>query len=252
MSKYSLIICFSIIFSGCSVLKEQKKLAEKSERYTANAISDLQNTNITNINFYIQKAEIKILNEGKENKLLGSLKFRTPGTYLFSIRNIAGIEAARIMIADDSVFINDRINKKLYYGSSENLSRKYGISFDLMPLMVGDYVDYTRNDNKEIECKNGKSTIKGNIDEKRIIYEVDCSNSKVTEAIIYANSEKEGLKFQMSKLVRIDSVCLPRLITVEDLNRETSITIKIDKIKLAGKENIDFVPGRNYERILLK
>jgi hypothetical protein len=246
------ILGLAIVLSGCSVLKGKKTALVDSRKLSELAISDLENSNLTKNDFYIQKAEIYINNDGKQDKLLGNLKFRKSGTYLFSIRNITGIEAARILINNDSVFINDRINKKLYYGSSEDLNNKYGISFAMLPLIVGDYISYKAVENTKVECKNEKCTIEGSIRGKKILYEVDCSNSKVTNAIIYNDSDKEGLRLKMSEFVKNDSVCFPKIVAMEDLDKENKITIKINKIKFSEKEEINFIPGNKYEKILLK
>ena len=68
------------------------------------------------------------------------LKFEYPDKYLISIKSRTGIEGARIYISEDTILFNDRINKKMYYGSSLYLKRKYGLTTNFLPLIFGDIV----------------------------------------------------------------------------------------------------------------
>ena len=90
---------------------------------SSNVFESTKNQNITNNGFFIQKAEIEIVTgEGKE-KYLASIKFEKPDKYLISVKSRTGIEGARIYISNDSILVNDRINKKLYSGNTFYLKR---------------------------------------------------------------------------------------------------------------------------------
>ena len=100
----------------------------------------IENQNLTKRNFFIQKAEIEILSEEENQKLIASIKFIYPDQYLISLKSKTGIEAARIFITDDTVLINDRINRKLYFGKPAQLKNKYGISPAVLPVVLGDFI----------------------------------------------------------------------------------------------------------------
>ena len=58
-----------------------------------------------------------------------------PDKFLISIKSHTGIEVARIFLTGDSIMINDRINKKLYYGSTSYLKNKYGLTTAVFPVI---------------------------------------------------------------------------------------------------------------------
>ena len=57
--------------------------------------------------------------------------------------------------------INDRFNKKLYYGSTSYLKSKYGVTTALLPVFLGDYVNDQKLDSTKIKCIDGKLNILG-------------------------------------------------------------------------------------------
>lgn len=252
MSKWPLTLIFLILLSGCAAYKNRQNIFEGAGRLPANTLADIENWNLTKSGFFIQKAEIRILDEGKEQKLLGSLKFNRPGKYLFSIKSLTGLEAARIMITKDTVLINDRINKKLFYGSPENLGRIYGITFEMLPLMLGDIIGNQSYKSGKIECRNDRGKAESKIENRKITYEIDCRNSKILEADVLSEAGNEGLRFNMSKMSRDGDMFFPKQIEIEDLNKTTLIKINIDRIKFGDEGDIIFIPGNNYEKILLK
>ena len=118
MRKNALILLLIYCITGCSVVKRETNTDFLSEENQTNSYEQIRALNITNKDFNIIKAEIDISTDNEKQKLLGSIKYKTPETYLISIRNKSGIEAARILITSDTIMINDRINKKLYYGNT--------------------------------------------------------------------------------------------------------------------------------------
>ena len=62
-----------------------------------------EDQNITNTDFYIQKAEIEFTNKDNRQKFLCSIKYQRPDKYLISIKSRTGIEGARIYVSEDSI-----------------------------------------------------------------------------------------------------------------------------------------------------
>jgi hypothetical protein len=213
---------------------------------------ELEKKNLTNIDFNILKAEIEVVNKREKIKFLGSLKYKNTGLYLFSFRSKAGIEAARIFISKDTILINDRIKKRLFYGSTNYLRDKYGISILSLPLILGDFVDISGRTEQKIECKNGKSEILGVAARNEIKYTIDCQNGKITSAILNGDRDTEDITFLFEKFKIIGNNLFPGNVEFADRNRETIIKIKIDRIEFGGIVKIDFIPGNNYDKIMLK
>ena len=252
MSRLPVILITVLVLTGCATLKKSGKNIVWENGNTAFYKSDIKERNLTNQDFYIQKAEIEVSTAGEKQKLLGSLKFKSPGTYLLSIRSRTGIEAVRIFISEDTILINDKIGRKLYYGSSSHISNKYGISAYALPLLIGDYIDAKDRMSERVTCVKGVSKFEGNIENKRAIYVFDCKQGKIVSSDFNIQSETGGITFSFGKFQVINDKVLPEKINIEDNNKETVINIGIEKISFEPIDNIEFIPGNNYEIIMLK
>jgi hypothetical protein len=245
------LILIVLIFTGCAVTRRnipETTPVESGKALYAEAISDL---NVTNYNFNIIKAVIEIRTNEEKRKIIANMKFRKPGTYLISIRNQTGIEATRFFINPDTILINDRINKKIYFGSTDYLKTKYGISTNALPVLIGDFIGNVR-ETKQIKCDNNKANIRQFYEEREVDYEINCSKRKVSNIRVYDPESKKGLIIEFGKFDKIENVTLGRNIKIFDKEEETSINIEIEKIELNKDDEITFIPGKGYEKVLLK
>jgi hypothetical protein len=253
MSGKELVIVAAIVFSGCSSVKKAEVLVPvKSSDSSLELNKRALNRNLTKGSFNIVKAEVEILNNGDSQKLIASMKYRVPGNYLLTIRNRTGIEAARVYITHDTVMINDRIYRKLYCGSNEYLLKKYGIATNSLPLVLGDYL----NELSEVEilkdCTGGISQIQGYLDSKEIWYYLNCSKSKVTAVTISDKAGTAGINMEFSEFMERGNNSYPEKISIEDAMQKTKIIIKIISVEFNNNDQLEFIPGKNYERIILK
>jgi len=209
-------------------------------------------TNVTAKNFNIQKAEIELLNNGEEKKLLANMKYRKPGIYLVSIRNRMGMEAARVYLNEDTILINDRVYKRLYCISTDYLLDKYGISTQILPIINGDFISDIKKRADIIECEEGNMEIRENIQKREIWYYVDCEIKKAVAARISDIYNKKEINFKFSNFKVYEGTIFPEYIEIEDFTKQTIIKIEISDIEFGKTENIEFTPGQNYEKILVK
>lgn len=207
---------------------------------------------MTSRDFNIVKAEVEVLNNGDSQKLIASMKYRIPGNYLLSIRNKTGIEAARVYLTHDTVLINDRIYRKLYCGSNEYLLKKYGIATNSLPLVLGDYLNGLSDVEILKDCSDGISQIQGYFDRKEIWYYLDCNRLKVTAVTISDKMGTDGINMRFSDFRFNGNNSYPAVISIEDMMEKTKIVIKILSVEFSENDKIEFVPGKNYERIILK
>lgn len=246
-----MILFIAIILSGCSSLRRTGKTFYKNGEgriYT----DTIKNLNITNKDFNIQKAEIELIKDGESQVFLANLKYRKEGSYLLSIRSKSGIEAARFYLTNDTILINDKIRRKLYYGSSSYLNKKYGITIYAFPVLFGDYLSYTETDSSSLICANGIVDRKERILNKNICYTIDCDYKKVKISRICDEDEDEIIKFSFEKFESQDNSLFPGRIEMEDNLKSFIVRITIGKIDFTRIEGIDFIPGNNYEKVLLK
>ena len=251
MRKIDLLLLCGLLLSGCSVTRSRGINAPVifNGMEGENICETVQKQNITSNNFFIQKAEIELINEGRIQKFISNIKFEKPNKYLISLKSKTGIEGARIFISNDTVLINDRLNKRLYFGNSLSLVRKYGFSISCFPLIFGDLIlenNFKQGINKCIEEKlNISSVVKG----VPLRYEIDCKKKKV----VYVNQEKlhvsEGFRINFKNFIEINGSMLPKIIEFTDNQYNTTIRIKVLKIETPWKGSIIFIPGKGYESI---
>lgn len=250
MQKPALILLSFFIFSGCSVFR--KAPADHGIRKIAGnynvSLGATEAKNISNSGFFITKATVEISGRDISEKMLCTVKYTNPGKYLISVRSRAGIEAARLFISEDTVLVNDRINRSFYYGSNEKLTEKYGFSYLFIPLIFGDYLSDS-TDEKAVDCKDGllrkRSILQGSV----IDYTIDCETEKAVGA---STGENEELIFRFTKFKKVGNITIPEEIEIEDIVRRTKIFVIIEKIEYPWDGNIEFTPGANYEKIYLK
>ena len=245
-------ILFILIFSvNCSVsrkLKKQDKLTVTTSVYD-NIYHGIVDQNITGRSFYVQRAGFKIKSEDGEKSGVGTIKFLMPDEFLISLKSTAGIEIARIFISGDSIKINDRIDKKLFYGSASYLKTKYGLTTSILPVILGDYVNDMSLDSNKINCVDGKLTVEGIVKDVRLKYLIDCDKGKSILTIPEESVNEYGVQIKYSEFFKANGINIPGIIEIFDNQRNTTIEIKIEKILIPWEGTIEFIPGKQYEKI---
>lgn len=253
MQKIAFILFLVITTSGCSVLKNRSGnyIGDYESIKSSDNIQVVKNKNITKNNFYIEKAEIEVITPAGSDKFLGSVKFEKPGKYLISLKSFTGIEAARILQSGDTILANDRIKRKLYFGSPDYVLRKYGISESMIPVLFGDFIGGKLADENTTECIDGRLNVAYAINGIRISYVIDCKENKIISAVTENNFQGKNISINYSGFKKVNDLIFPGRIEVTDTQRNTTIKIKILKITPGLKNEIEFLPGNKYELIRL-
>ena len=239
------------MINGCSVTKNINTGVGRnsSDLISGNLLKDVRNQNVTNTGFFIQKAEIEFINNDDKQKFLCSIKYQKPNEYLISIKNRTGIEGARICLSEDSIFVNDRINKRTYVGTSLYLRRKYGMTVDLLPIIFGDIVlgrDYESG--KEL-CENDRLSLKCTVDGIRLIYGIDCKKRKTLSVSKINNLNSQDFMCKYENFEKKDNKLVPKIIEYIDSKSNMSVRIKIINIDIPWNGTVKFIPGKGYELI---
>lgn len=244
----------SFISTGCAVRKNShgsEKNSINNVNYN-NLIEVLNSQNLGTRGFYISKAEISISTQNGTEKILGNIKYNSSGKYLLSLRAKTGMEITRIFITEDTLLVNDRINKKLYRGSSIYLKNKYGISFSAIPIIFGDYVTGNVQNRSENKCINGRLILDEDLGRIKINYVIDCKEGKAIGVKLTDNIGKEKIEIAYEKFLRNSLGSIPGVLKISDMQREMTVTINIKKIEYPWSGEIEFIPGKQYENILLQ
>ena len=239
---------------GCAIINHSKDIiTNKSKKESGNEIQgNLGEFNISLNNFFISKAEIEIVTPDKSEKLLGSFKFVLPGKYLISLRTRSGMEVVRVLLTNDTLLLNDRINKKLYYGSPLYLKRMYGFTPALLPLIFGDFLSDNGNDTLKLKCVEGIADIKGYVKGSKISYIFNCRKRKSIGAFIENSLDQKEVEIAYEKFVENPDYLIPQDIKISELKSKFKIEILIKKIESKWTGDIEFIPGSGYEKLPLK
>jgi hypothetical protein len=239
-----------ILLSACTAVKTGK-IRAKYNNSASTDIKEVLSKNISNSDFYIEKAEIKISVNGEKQNLFAFVKYKMNGLWLVSLKSRTGIEFARARISSDSLLINDRMNKKLYVGISKEIEDKYGIPFKMLPILFGDIVLDNEYKPDSITCTGGISNIQIRYGSVETEYSIGCKAQKAVRAII-KSSQRKNMEIYYSGTKTFEGKEVPERITIKDANTDSIIEIWIKNINFKNIERIDFTPGREYKKILVK
>lgn len=252
MRKVVALFILATIFSGCAGSRRAGKTGSVKNNAPASVnLTDISGQNLTAGNFFIGKADVEINSMGQSQKFVATIKYEVPGRYLISIRSRAGIEAGRIYIDRDTILGNDRINRVLYYGEPDALTFRYGIPFELIPVIFGDFISENRNA-ANMMCQNGSFEIEESVRGSRMIYEIDCREKKIALAENLGSYNNLISELQYESFVKIDDIAIPSHVRINHVVSGTSVSITFDKIERPWNGTIEFVPGNRYERVELK
>lgn len=242
------------LVSGCTATRRQGRGISSPGNSSSilGLHENIINQNITANSFFIERAEFRIISGAAENSGLATMKFLMPDKFLITIKSRTGIEIARVFLSGDSIMANDRFNKKLLYGSASYLKGKYGLTTALLPLVLGDYVNDKQIDNNKIICTDGNLKIDGIVKDVRIQYLVDCILGKSIKAIPEDISNENVLEFRYSNFLYINNIYIPGKIEITENKSNTKIEIKIQKFISPWEGKIEFIPGKQYEKIYLQ
>jgi hypothetical protein len=247
------MVYFSVI-SGCAVLRNKEKFDLKgtSDCLNHSIFSMIKKNNLTNESFFIEKAIIEVSSNENKQKFLGSLKFETPDKFLISLKSNTGFEVARVFITKDTILINDRVNKKCFSGEAKYVKNKFGIPVSALPLLVGDYIfdnhDVDSSGIREGNVMKFSSGIKG----LKVEYIIDCEKNKIQLVKVENNLNVDVMEIAYSDFVKECNSLRPSKIVINDLKRNTTIKISIEKIDSDWKGVLEFIPGNKYELLQLQ
>jgi hypothetical protein len=226
-------------------------LSERRGIKSGNVLEDVNNQNITNQGFFISKAEVEILKQSGNEKFIATIKYSLPGRYLISLKSRTGIEGARIYFNHDSVVVNDRINKKLYFVHSLYVEKNFGLSTALLGLVFGDIILDRKELIQNVTCENSRLESECTVNGVRLKYLIDCDKRKSISVGLINNYIQKSVEISYDRFVNRSGILVPGEIVINDYNTNTKLKIKIIKIETPWNGIIEFIPGKGYELIEL-
>lgn len=239
---------FLIIILSGSCATTYKRAGKSTENINQPAIEILNsvfNKNLTGTGFFVEKGKILTSGENGRISLYFTMKYLKGSKYLISIRSKTGMEAFRVYISNDSVLVNDRLNKNVLYGNTNDFQKITGIPADLLKVSVGDiFMNRPMTENSN-QCVNNEIKIHDYYQGLIINSTVDCLIKKTKSAIISTGGVNEFIVIKYSRF-RDDAFSVPKKIEVNDPGRKIRIIISIDKYSAPWVGEIQFKPGEGY------
>lgn len=250
MHKVVSALALIILISSCSTVSRLNTVSDNaSER--SDILKLILNNNLSNNNFQIQKIELKVNLKGQEDKFLANLKYAQNGDLLISIRNFTGIEGLRILLRGDSIKINDRLNKRFYYGNAQYLIGNYGIRKEMITIILGDLFVNQANLTRT-NCTDNLISIKSIYKNYELRYNASCNGKKIINADISDSRGAIKIVGSFGKF-RSDGIFkFPGVGNFEMAPKGLSVSYKIKNIQAFDGVVSDMAEGKNYEKILLR
>ena len=249
-----IVILLFLILAACSVSRKADKYGNKSviSDIVENSVASVVHNNLSRSNFYIQKADINVIQNNASARFTASIKYRKPDTMLVTIRSKTGIEAGRALITKDTILINDRINRKILVGSPSVLGEKYGIEPELLFVVIGDIIVEEKDKGKLMNCVKGFYNDRVEINGKSLSYLIDCDRKKVSKAIFEGDFKSGDINMSFDDFRRFRGLIYPGKIELNDELNSVKISVEIRKIESPWYGRITFVSGSGFKVIKIR
>lgn len=246
-----ILFCILSLSIGCSVAKKASApgVVKESGIKPARSLQSVINNNISNYDFYIQRADIVLQQEDFTVRLNAAVKFRKPDSLVISVKTKAGIEAGRALVTKDTLIINDRINRSIIIADAKAVRSKYGIHPVYIFAVLGDLIIDEKERVTNNICSKGGSLQKFLTFDRRIEYTVDCNKSKAVGAFFEGDIRSRNLEFTYSDFFSAGNIRIPGKIQVADDFETIKILVEIRKIIVDWPGPVNFSTGSNYKVI---
>jgi len=218
------------IITACSVYRNYPDSSGADNSRSDLSLASIRENNISDSSFFIQKAKIELKAGNSKDDFLASIKFRNHDSILISVRSMTGIELVRIFIEKDSVFVNERLNNLNLYGTIHEFVRKYGVTKNLLCIMLGDLI-YSDSQEKNLIGENGRSKFfETKVDNRKIEYEIDFIRRKVLNTRVYDIDNKLDIALKYNDFKSTGNCKFAQRIDITGYHDYNRITIDIKKI----------------------
>lgn len=185
--------------------------------------------------------------KGEENrKFRANMKYNGRDSILLSIRTIAGIEAARVLIDKDAIKISDKINKVYYLGKTDRIGRRYGVEFAFINMLFGD-IAKLKNGEKSTQCIEGIAKIREEEEGNTLEYTIDCNIKKLKAVEGRIGYEGEKIQGIFNEYRYENGFLYPGKIEWRMEGEGALINLEMNNVKSLERKNLIFRVNHDYE-----
>jgi len=264
----SFFLVLAFIFSSCKTTRSVLK--QPLREYGFNYLYAKMLENQVSFDYLSGKFDIEYTDGKKKTSLRGQLRVKYDSLTWLSFSPALGIEAARVLLSDDSVKFVNRLNKSYFVGEYQVLDSLLNTTIDysiLQSMIIGN--DITQYDVSKYKASIDGGLYRITIQERRKIRRVlkrEEIDSKVLVQNIWLDpdnfrikridikelgDDSKKLDVTYNKYVEIDGELFPSQIMINIVSQK-SISINVDFIKMEMNEPLRFpfkIPNK-YESLL--
>jgi hypothetical protein len=234
------ILVSILLLASCSVFKGPERVKRDDVSYrTERFLEEVGNKNITNQGFRFDRIRVVMDSGGETRRFTASIRYDQKGTMLVSVRIIASIEVARIYLDSERIVILDRLNKIYTTGNTSEVLKKYGMKWDMIPLLFGDlpngFVSAQR-----IKCVNGTANLMLEKGDDNYSADFECSQGKLMNFSGSSGIFSASISFQ--DFIEEANSVYPQSIFFREA--KSVISMELSMAGYSGYEGFNSVPER--------
>lgn len=248
-------LLFSLLFSCKRPAVRSVPLPSPAE-----TASDDYGINVKNVEFDYFRSRSKITYSDPSNNqtVTADIRIKRDSVIWLSVSKL-GIEGARGLITQDSIFLLDRLNNQLQVFDYQSLSKKFNIpiSFSLLQSAILGNVPVNENPDLKIRVTKEKDLflLRQNQDSVVISNYISQEDLKLKKIVVIEKKTNNSLNLEYSDFSALNSFLFPysSLVTLDYQSAEgtarTVVTIQHTKAEISDKDiRFPFVVPPKYER----
>ena len=249
-----IVFLIALAFSACSTARKAGRTDSGTtlDETAGNRLETVISNNLTNHDFYIRRADIRVRQENVTVNLNASIKFRRPDSMMISVRSGIGVEAGKGFLTGDTVIVNDRFNRKLMVGDPEEIRSKYGIDPALIYVLLGDLIVGKDDYRSMLNCQRGEFRRQYNIEGRNVEYTIDCQRKKVRRVYLEGDIRTGNITILLSGIVKDGNITYPEKIAINDDLKELDIEVEIKRIESPWSGSMGTVGGQGYRVVRIR
>ena len=241
------LFCSILLFSACKT--PQGARVGKLKNRSADYVQKQMVQNQFNADWVSAKAKIKFADEDRSMTVFSTIKMRKDSVIWLNAKAF-GIEAGRVLIRPDSIFVIDRLNKRYMAKDIWWLQDEFGLPVDfkgLQAMLFGNPIFF--NSDLIVEKDSTNYILGGENDRYKTAYKADGLTFKMVEMLISQPKDKRMGLIQLSDyrtLPNGESFSFSRNIGMNSPETgKTTVRIEMSKVDVDVPVSIPFsIPSR--------
>lgn len=250
-------LCFLLLMVSC---KARKQLMAKHARVDAVAkVVDYKSIKLneiragqTSFDNFSGKAHATLDINGNSNDVTLNIRIKKGRKIWVSITAIAGIEAARVLITPDSMWVINRL-QSVYLKKPFSYINKFAgnqVNYTTIEsLLIGNAIPELINENADMHTNPDSTTLSGNLEE--LVYKLIIGpGMRVTQTNLSNQNEGQSMQVTNNTFIQSGTRVIPSQIDITSLVKDQKIQVNLHYIKSGFDQLLDYpfnIPGRYKE-----